>query len=50
MDLDALGERIADLLLERIEQKEVINVNREVRFSTRICEGNSCAPLPYSKK
>lgn len=45
MDLDALGERIADLLLERIEHKETINVNREIRFSTRLCEGNSCAPV-----
>lgn len=44
MDLIGLGNRMADLLLERIKHENKITVNREIRFSTPFILGTSTAP------
>ncbi len=43
-DLTVLGDKMGELLLERIDSYETIP-NREIRFTTQLLMGNSSAPL-----
>lgn len=46
MDLTALGNRIAALLMERIQAPDDVRINRELRFPTQFIPGESSALCP----
>ncbi len=46
MDLTALGNRIAALLMERIQVPDDVRINRELRFPTQFIPGESSALCP----
>ena len=41
----SMGSRLAELIVERIESKNIV-ANREIRFSTTLFKGNGSGPVP----